>query len=204
MGCFPEPLKPAAGSVLFASLRGPRGRLPPVPSSTDGAPEGRPRRRAYLLCGRGMLRPGKPSSNRRAPRATESAAKGHRLGPDLSQVGSKLAKESLFAKILQPNGGVDFGFEGYTFRLRNGETVAGYIESETAQQLSVRSMGGITTRYDKQQVVSREPLPGSLMPTGLATSMTEKQLVDFVAYLASRKGLTQSPRLARLSHEEEA
>ena len=191
-GLLPEPLKPAAGSVLFASYtaatRDTAAKYLPAPTAAGGT-SATP---GVLALRQGDAAAGQAVFKQTCTACHRIGSEGTSFGPDLSQVGSKLAKEALFAKILQPNGGVAFGFEGYAFRLRSGETVAGYIESETAQQLSVRSMGGITTRHDKQQVVSREPLPGSLMPTGLAASMTEKQLIDLVAYLASRKGQAQS------------
>jgi len=46
--------------------------------------------------------------------------------------------------------------------------------------------GGLVQSFDKKQIKMTK-LPSSLMPEGLALTMTEAELVDLVEYLVSLK-----------------
>jgi putative membrane-bound dehydrogenase-like protein len=187
-GTLPEALKPAAGGVLFASyslarrVEAAQYLQPPQGTTVSGTPLPPP--------GELGLRQGDSAEGQVVFQALCSAChqvqgQGIAFGPDLSEIGSKLAKEALHTSILEPSAGINFGYEGFTLRLRDGTEAIGYIESETEQELALRAVGGITTRYNKADVAGRTPLALSLMPEGLEGAMTEKQLVDLVEYLAS-------------------
>lgn len=106
------------------------------------------------------------------------------FGPDLSQIGRKLAKQALYAKLIDPSSGITFGYEGVTVTLRNGSAVTGYIESETASELRLKILGGVTQSMAVDNVVGREALGVSMMPP-MAGALAEQQLVDLVEYLSS-------------------
>lgn len=113
--------------------------------------------------------------------------KGTQFGPQLSEIGDKLSKEGLYKAIMYPDAGISFGYEGYLITTSAGEKIAGYISSETNDALEITAMGGAKTSFAKRDIVSREPLENSLMPTGLHNAFTQQELVDLVAYLASLK-----------------
>lgn len=110
---------------------------------------------------------------------------GTRFGPDLSEIGSKLSPEALYAAILQPDAGISFGYEGVLITLKDGSKVSGYIESQTEEALSLRMMGGLSQTYARSDIVSVEFLPRSLMTPNLHATMGEQGLIDLVAYLRS-------------------
>ncbi|WP_416867850.1 MAG: PVC-type heme-binding CxxCH protein [Imperialibacter sp.] len=113
--------------------------------------------------------------------------KGTQFGPQLSEIGDKLGKEGLYKAIMYPDAGISFGYEGFLITTAAGEKIAGYISSETNDALEVTVIGGAKTRYAKKDIVSKEPLENSLMPTGLHNAFTQQELVDLVAYLSSLK-----------------
>lgn len=113
--------------------------------------------------------------------------KGVELGPNLSEIGSKLPKEALYQAILEPSAGISFGFEAFTITLKDGDEAFGLIASETADELVLKAVGGVLTRYKKSEVVSRQKSALSIMPAGLEAGMTTQELVDLVEYLASLK-----------------
>ncbi len=113
--------------------------------------------------------------------------KGTQFGPELSEIGDKLSKEGLYKAIIYPNAGISYGYEGFLFKMANGETIAGYVSSETNDAIEVTVIGGARTSYAKKDIVSKEPLENSLMPTGLHRALTQQQLVDLVAYLTTLK-----------------
>jgi putative heme-binding domain-containing protein len=89
--------------------------------------------------------------------------------------------------ILHPDQGISFGYEGYVFNLKDGNTAAGIIASETETEIEVMLPGGIKNRYPKNTIVSRTQMKNSMMPSGLQGAMTKKELVSLVEYLASLK-----------------
>ena len=109
------------------------------------------------------------------------------FGPNLSEIGTKLAKDALYAAVLDPSAGISFGFEAWQIELKNGDEVFGLIVSETADEVAVKAQTGIVTRYKKDGIAKREQQKTSPMPVGLAQAMTVRELVDLVEYLASLK-----------------
>jgi len=112
--------------------------------------------------------------------------KGIDFGPNLSEIGNKLSKGALFVSIMYPNEGINFGYEGFVIKLKNGQEEVGYIASETEDEIQLKKMGGSTTTIAKSDIQSREELETSLM-TNLSGTMSEQELVDLVAYLSSLK-----------------
>lgn len=112
-------------------------------------------------------------------------AKGTQFGPELSEIGDKLSKEGLYKAIMYPNAGISYGYEGFLIKTSAGETLAGYISSETNDEIEVTVIGGAKTTYAKKDIISKEPLENSLMPTGLHNALTQQELIDLVEYLTT-------------------
>ena len=112
---------------------------------------------------------------------------GVNFGPDLSEIGDKLAERALYSAILYPSAGINFGYEGYIIRMKDGAVYNGFIESETEDEIKLRMMGGISQTIDKLDIVSKEEMDRSLMIEGLHTLMGEAALIDLVAYLSTLK-----------------
>jgi len=112
---------------------------------------------------------------------------GTSFGPELSEIGSKLAKDAIYKSIITPDAGISFGFEGYVFKLKDGKQITGYITNETSKEVDVKIIGGTVEKIPVSDIASRKASDHSLMPTGLATSMPQAQLVDLVEYLGALK-----------------
>ena len=109
------------------------------------------------------------------------------VGPDLSEIGSKLAKEALYESILDPSSGISFGYEAFQLELKNGDEPYGLIASETADEIAIKNNAGIVTRYKKTDVKSRQQMKLSIMPAGLQQAIAVSELVDLIQYLTSLK-----------------
>jgi len=109
------------------------------------------------------------------------------FGPNLSEIGGKLGKDALYESILDPSAGISFGYEAWQVELKNGGEAFGLIVSETAEELVMKTVGGIVTRYRKADIVSRQKQKLSIMPAGLQQTMTKEEIVDLVEYLATLK-----------------
>jgi putative heme-binding domain-containing protein len=127
-------------------------------------------------------------------RETVGCAKCHQVngagidfGPNLSEIGTKLAKEAIYESILDPSAGIAFGYEAWSLELKDGDEAYGLIVSETADELALKAVGGVVTRYKKADIAKRTKQKLSIMPTGLAKTMSTQELVDLVEYLSSLK-----------------
>jgi len=109
------------------------------------------------------------------------------FGPNLSEIGTKLGKDALYEAILDPSAGVSFGYEAWQIELKNGDEAYGLIVSDTADEIVVKTQGGIVVRYKKSDVAKREQQKLSIMPAGLQQTMSTQELVDLVEYLSSLK-----------------
>ena len=90
--------------------------------------------------------------------------RGMDFGPDLSEIGAKLAAEALYESILDPNSGVSFGYEAVQVELKSGDEAYGIVISETDDNLTLKIVGGIVSSYPKSEIVTREIQPVSIMP----------------------------------------
>jgi len=113
------------------------------------------------------------------------AGDGTEYGPDLSTIGSKLAKRGLYESILDPSASVSPTYAPYLFELANGESVVGMLVSETDDRLIVRTEGGVVTEYERAEVDSVVPQSVSIMPSDLSSQMTVEDLIDLVEYLTT-------------------
>jgi putative heme-binding domain-containing protein len=109
------------------------------------------------------------------------------FGPQLTEIGSKLAKEGQFISILHPDAGISFGFEGYRIDLKDGSTLGGIIDSKTETDIDLKLPDGSIRSLKTSDIVSMEQLENSMMPDGLENAMSTEELVDLVEYLMSLK-----------------
>jgi len=116
---------------------------------------------------------------------------GTEFGPNLSEIGTKMGKDALFESILDPSAGISFGYETWQIELKNGDDAYGLITSETEEQITVKAVGGVSTRYKKTDIAKRTKQKLSIMPAGLQQNMSAQELVDLVEYLTTLKKATQ-------------
>lgn len=112
---------------------------------------------------------------------------GKEVGPNLSEIGSKLSKEALYLSILDPNAGISFNYETSQVVTDAGQIIQGIVVSETEDALTIKTAEGITRQVPKTEVEEVNKLKTSLMPSDLQRQLTAQDLVDLVEYLATLK-----------------
>lgn len=113
--------------------------------------------------------------------------RGAEIGPDLSEIGSKLGKDALFEAIIEPSAGISLGYEAFTLDLKSGDEAYGLLVSQTADEIAIKDLKGIVTRFKTSEVEKKRQLKTSIMPTGLAANMSTQELVDLVQFLSGLK-----------------
>ncbi len=115
------------------------------------------------------------------------AGAGKDVGPDLSEIGSKLTREAMFVAILDPSAGISHNYESYQAILVDGTLFSGLKVSETDDAVTLRSAEGIERAIPRDDIDELIKQKISLMPADLQKLMTVDELVDVVAYLATLK-----------------
>ena len=108
---------------------------------------------------------------------------GREIGPDLSEVGSKLSRQAMFESIIYPSAGISHNYEAYTLVLTSGTTVNGLITSETDDSISIKGDDAVIRTFRKDAIDEKVRQKISLMPADLQKLMSAEELTDVVDYL---------------------
>ena len=105
------------------------------------------------------------------------------FGPELSDIGTRLSPEQLFAAILNPSQTISLGYEGVLVQTKDGVQLVGFVSGENRTTLSLRVPGGLQKDLPKARITVRQAMKASLMPDGLDVALSSRELVDLVGWL---------------------
>ncbi|OYX16631.1 MAG: heme-binding protein [Algoriphagus sp. 32-45-6] len=108
-------------------------------------------------------------------------------GPFMGQIGSIMNRDQIVESILKPNASISQGFATVLIDTNDGKSFTGFVTAESADQLTIRDIGGNATQLKKSAVKSRKILETSMMPAGLANSLSFEELASLVTYLQQQK-----------------
>ncbi len=112
---------------------------------------------------------------------------GKEVGPNLSEIGAKLAKQALFESIVFPSAGISHNYEGWTIVLNNGTTQTGLLVSEDGEKLSLKGIDALVRTIAIKDIDERQKNSISLMPADLAKLLSQEEMADVVEYLMTLK-----------------
>ncbi len=104
------------------------------------------------------------------------------LGPDLSLIGRQGDREALLRSILEPEREVAPQFYPSQVKLADGSEFVGILLRSSSTEV-FRDLEGKERSFPKPDIVSRVELRTSLMPPGLVSSLTDRELRDLLAFL---------------------
>ncbi len=119
-------------------------------------------------------------------RCHRAGADGGDAGPNLAEVGAKYTREHLLEAIVKPNAHIAPGFDTLVVTLKNGDSAAGIVSSETPTTLALRNSENKEVTVKKSDIAKREGAPSG-MPEIYGTILTKSQLRDVVEYMVSLK-----------------
>jgi hypothetical protein len=108
--------------------------------------------------------------------------RGGDLGPDLTNVGRSKTRAQIVDAILRPSAEISPEYQGWFIRTKTGEL-------HTGRQIDVGDRGRAELYVLSGQFITVEgiaeygPMPRSLMPDGLESTLTIEDMRDLVAYL---------------------
>ena len=146
---------------------------------------------ATLLRTRGNVERGKltfyASEGPQCFKCHKISGEGRDVGPDLSKIGGKLARQALIESILNPSAAVSHEYQVWLLRTKSQGYLDGYIRTESKDALELVDSNGNTIRIPNAEITARTKSAASLMPTGLSSGMTSQQLIDLVEFLTTLK-----------------
>ena len=111
---------------------------------------------------------------------------GNAIGPDLAALADP-SPEFLLNAILSPNEAVEDKYLAYVAETKTGETTIGLLEGESGATLRLRLANGESQELLRRDVKRLTSTGLSLMPEGLAASLTPQDLADLIAYIGSAR-----------------
>ncbi|QDT03464.1 NPCBM/NEW2 domain protein [Rubripirellula lacrimiformis] len=112
---------------------------------------------------------------------------GKSVGPDLSEIGSKLSREAMLTAILAPSAGISHDYEMFIALTVSGQVINGLKISETPDQVTIRTIDAIDRKIDRDDIDVLKKSEKSIMPDNLHHTMDQQGLIDVVEYLSSLK-----------------
>ncbi|RYC67094.1 HEAT repeat domain-containing protein [Spirosoma sordidisoli] len=108
---------------------------------------------------------------------------GGNAGPRLNGVARRLTREQLLEAVINPSARLAPGFGTTTLALKDGKTISGIIQGETATELTIKAGDQPDAVISKSQIVTRTDSPSS-MPD-MKYLLTKREIRDVVSFLAT-------------------
>ncbi|HUQ73047.1 MAG TPA: PVC-type heme-binding CxxCH protein [Planctomycetaceae bacterium] len=112
---------------------------------------------------------------------------GKDVGPNHSEIGSKLSREAFFEAILFPSAGISHNYETWTAVTDSGNTITGILVSQTPTEVQLKGSDAIIRTVKRSELDEFVKQPVSLMPADLQKTMTVEELVDVIEYSQTLK-----------------
>lgn len=109
------------------------------------------------------------------------------IGPFMGQIGSIMQRDQIAESILRPNATISQGFQTTVVSTKDGGSHVGFVTSRNSDEITMRDMAGKITKVAVSKVKSEDHLPTSMMPPGLANSLSLEEFASLVAFLSAQK-----------------
>ncbi|MEQ1858479.1 MAG: PVC-type heme-binding CxxCH protein [Chthoniobacteraceae bacterium] len=117
----------------------------------------------------------------------QRSGRGSIVGPDLTAIGGQNDEAWLLQAILDPSRDVAPQFYATALEMKDGSTFVGIPLRDGGGATAVfRDLTGTERQINRAEVVSRTELQTSVMPPGLLTMLTDREIRDLLAFLRER------------------
>ncbi|MBC7819330.1 MAG: c-type cytochrome, partial [Planctomycetaceae bacterium] len=112
---------------------------------------------------------------------------GKEVGPNLSEIGSKLSRQAMWESIVFPSAGISHNYESYVLETKSGTVANGLKISEDADTVTLRGTDALNRIFKKSEIEEIKKQTISLMPADLAKTISIEEMADIVEYLTTLK-----------------
>jgi putative heme-binding domain-containing protein len=136
----------------------------------------------------GNLKSGKTIFQKSCGACHKMFGEGGEMGPDLTG-SNRSDTDYILMNVLEPSSEIQDAYKMVVINTRDGRTYSGNVVTENQRQLTLRVVGQDPVVINKSSILSREATEVSMMPPGLFENLSEKEIVDLVAYLKTNKAV---------------
>jgi putative heme-binding domain-containing protein len=129
--------------------------------------------------------------------------KGNEFGPDLTKLDAKLTPADILKDIIEPSFRINEKYQTYRFELKSGKQLQGIILKEEGGVVTVIEnplTKAEPVTFKRSEVDVQDKVAVSIMPKGLLDKLTRDEILDLIAFIASR-GDKKSPLFQDAGHE---
>jgi putative membrane-bound dehydrogenase-like protein len=119
-------------------------------------------------------------------RCHRAEGRGRDVGPDLSAVG-RTERRQIVESVLQPSALIAPHYQTWEIETKDGKVYTGLLVNTQLDDDTYLDAKGELFHLNTHDVVESRPVAKSIMPEGLADLLTDPELRDLFAYLASRR-----------------
>jgi putative membrane-bound dehydrogenase-like protein len=109
--------------------------------------------------------------------------KGGRIGPELTGIGVR-PKAEILTEILDPNRSVEANYKLWTVTQKDGESLSGRLDAETATSVEILDTTGTKHVIQRSTIAKLESSGQSIMPGGFE-QLPPQDLSDLLEYMAT-------------------
>ena len=114
---------------------------------------------------------------------------GNEFGPDLSLLNESWTAAKILRHVLEPSLEINKEFTAYHFELKDGRTINGLVVAKGPSFVKVvdqplKSSRSIRIRLDS--ILDRQASRASFMPEEMLNRLSQDEILDLIAYVASR------------------
>lgn len=106
-------------------------------------------------------------------------------GPFLGNIATIYKRPELAEAILLPNKTLAQGFVTQSIELKDDSVMEGFVTQEAADKVTLRNVAGQEFQVAINDIVKREKLDRSMMPEGLAATLSVREFASLLDYLES-------------------
>jgi len=114
---------------------------------------------------------------------------GNAFGPELAKLDANMTPLEITKHILDPSLKIDEKYRSTTILTDDGLSVTGLVVAETPDEVAIVEnpvAKAEPVRIKKKDIDARNTSPVSIMPKGLLDKLTRDEVLDLIAYVASR------------------
>ena len=116
-------------------------------------------------------------------RCHKLGGEGAEVGPDLSGIGKRMNRKQLLEALILPNAALAKGYALVVVTLKDGTSLNGSLEKESATDLTLRMADGSVKTISLATVAERST-PASMMPP-IDAMLGKKEIRDVIEYLTT-------------------
>jgi putative heme-binding domain-containing protein len=96
-------------------------------------------------------------------------------------------REQIAESVLKPNASISQGFASVLLTTKDGKSIMGFVSEESADKVVMRNIAGEVFTIKTGDIKSRKELETSMMPTGLANSLSYEEFASLITFLSQQK-----------------